>query len=82
MSADGKTFTFELKPGLKFASGNPLSAEDVVFSLQRAILLDKAPAFILTQFGFSKENVKDKIKQTGPLSLTLETDKSLSLIHI
>ncbi len=76
VSADGKTFTFELKPGLKFASGNPLSAEDVVFSLQRAILLDKAPAFILTQFGFSKENVKDKIKQTGPLSLTLETDKS------
>lgn len=76
VSADGKTFSFELKPGLKFASGNALSAEDVVFSLQRAILLDKAPAFILTQFGFSKENVKDKVKQTGPLSLTIETDKS------
>lgn len=76
VSPDGKTFTFELKPGLKFASGNPLTAEDVVFSLQRAVLLDKAPAFILTQFGFSKDNVKDKIKQTGPVSLTIETDKS------
>lgn len=32
VSADGKTFSFELKPGLKFASGNALSAEDVVFS--------------------------------------------------
>ena len=61
VSADGKTYSFELKPGLKFASGNALTAEDVVFSLQRAVLLDKTPAFILTQFGLSKDNVKDKV---------------------
>ena len=75
VSADGKTYSFELKSGLKFASGNALTAEDVAYSLQRAVLLDKTPAFILTQFGFTKENVKDKIKQTGPLTLTMETDK-------
>lgn len=75
VSADGKTFTFELKPGLKFASGNALTAEDVVWSLQRAVLLDKTPAFILTQFGLKKDVVKDRIKQTGPLTLTIETDK-------
>jgi peptide/nickel transport system substrate-binding protein len=75
VSDDGKTYSFELKPGLKFASGNPVTAEDVVFSLQRAVLLDKTPAFILTQFGLNKDNVKDKVKQTGPLTLTLETDK-------
>ena len=76
VSEDGKTYSFELKPGLKFASGNTISAEDVVFSLQRAVLLDKTPAFILTQFGLSKDNVKDKVKQTGPLTLTIETDKA------
>ncbi len=76
VSADGKTYSFELKAGLKFASGNALTAEDVVYSLQRAVILDKTPAFILTQFGFTKENVKDKIKQTGALTLTLETDKN------
>jgi peptide/nickel transport system substrate-binding protein len=65
VSPDGKTYTFELKDGLKFASGNPLTAEDVAFSLQRAVILDKTPAFILTQFGFTKDNVKDKIKQPG-----------------
>ena len=75
VSDDGKTYSFELKPGIKFASGNPLSAEDVVFSLQRAVLLDKTPAFILTQFGLKKDNVKDKVKQTGPLTLSIETDK-------
>lgn len=75
LSADGKTFTFELKPNLQFASGNPLTAEDVVWSLQRAVILDKSPAFILNQFGFTKDNVAQMIKQTGPATLTLTTDK-------
>jgi peptide/nickel transport system substrate-binding protein len=76
ISPDGKTFTFELRPNVKFASGNPLTAEDVVFSLHRAIILDKTPAFILGQFGFTKENVTAKIKQTGPMTVSIETDKS------
>ena len=76
LSADGRTYSFTLKPGLRFASGNALTAEDVVFSLQRAVLLDKTPAFILTQFGLSKANVAEKVRQTGPLTLTIETDKT------
>jgi peptide/nickel transport system substrate-binding protein len=77
-SADGKTFTFEINPGQKFASGNAVTADDVAFSLQRAVLLDKAPAFILTQFGFNKANVKDRIKATGPMTVTIETEKSFA----
>ncbi len=76
VSADGKTITFDIKPGQKFASGNPLTAEDVAFSLQRAVLLDKTPAFILTQFGFNKVNVKERIKATAPMTVTIETEKS------
>lgn len=68
--------SLELKPDLKFASGNPITAEDAVWSLQRAVLLDKAPAFILTQLGLKKDNVKDRVKQTGPLTLSFETDKT------
>lgn len=75
VAEDGKSYIFELKDGLKFASGNPITAEDVAFSLQRAVILDKSPAFILTQFGFTKDNVKDKVKATGPLQVTIETDK-------
>ncbi len=74
-SADGKTLTFKLKEGKKFASGNPMTAEDAVYSLQRVIALDKSPAFILGQFGLTKDNVKDKIKQTGPYTFTFEMDK-------
>jgi peptide/nickel transport system substrate-binding protein len=76
VSDDGKTYSFELRPGLKFASGNALSADDVVYSFQRAVLLDKTPAFILTQFGLSKEQVKARVKATGPLTVTIETDKT------
>lgn len=32
---DGTSFTFKLRPGVKFQSGNPLTADDVVFSLDR-----------------------------------------------
>ncbi len=75
VSPDGKTLTFKVRDGIKFVSGNPLTAEDVVFSLQRVVQLDQSPAFILTQFGFTKENVKDKIRQTGPLTFEYEMDK-------
>ena len=75
VSPDDKTYTFEIKRGLKFASGNPLTAEDVAYSLQRAVILDKTPAFILTQFGFTKDNVKDKIRAVDEYNLVLQTDK-------
>ena len=32
---DGKSFTFKLRPDVKFQSGNPMTADDVVFSLDR-----------------------------------------------
>ena len=78
VAADGKTYTFELKPGLKFASGNPISAEDVAWSLQRAVQLNKTPAFILNQLGLTKDKVAERVKATGPLTLVLQTERPLA----
>jgi peptide/nickel transport system substrate-binding protein len=36
VSADGKTWTFALRPGVKFSDGKPVTADDVVFSILRA----------------------------------------------
>jgi peptide/nickel transport system substrate-binding protein len=36
-SPDGTTYTFKLRPGVKFSDGNPVTAADIVFSLKRAI---------------------------------------------
>ncbi|PWW02102.1 peptide/nickel transport system substrate-binding protein [Hoeflea marina] len=76
VSEDGKTFTFTIRPGMKFASGNPITAEDAVYTLQRAVKLDKSPAFILTQFGFSADNVDAKIRKTGDMTFEFEMDKN------
>jgi peptide/nickel transport system substrate-binding protein len=55
--ADGRSLDFELAPGAKFASGNPVRPEDVVFSLGRAVKLNLAAAFILNELGWKSDNV-------------------------
>ena len=35
VSSDNKTYTFYLRPNLKFSDGSPLTAADVVYSYQR-----------------------------------------------
>jgi peptide/nickel transport system substrate-binding protein len=36
ISPDGKTYTFLLRPGAKFTDGTPITADDVVFTVQKA----------------------------------------------
>ncbi len=43
-SLDGNTYTFKLRPGVKFHSGNPVTAADVVFSLNRLVALGQGNA--------------------------------------
>ncbi|WP_022704818.1 ABC transporter substrate-binding protein [Pseudorhodobacter ferrugineus] len=74
VSEDGKSITFTMREGVMFQSGNPVTAEDAAWSLRRAVILNKTPAFILTQFGFTPENVADTIKADGN-TVTITTDK-------
>ncbi|WP_087002733.1 ABC transporter substrate-binding protein [Rhizobium sullae] len=76
VSDDGLTYTFKLKPGLKFASGNPITAEDVAWSFERAVKLDKSPAFILTQFGLTGDNVTEKAKAADENTFVFTVDKA------
>jgi peptide/nickel transport system substrate-binding protein len=78
VSDDGLTYTIKLKPKVKFHSGNPLTAADVVYSFQRAVTLNKPPGFILRQFGFTAENVLEKIKAAGPLTVTITVAKPVA----
>ena len=78
VSDDGKTLTFKLRPGLKFASGHPVTAEDVAFSLQRAVILNQTPSFILTEFGWNLDNVKDLVKAVDPLTVQLTITEDLA----
>jgi peptide/nickel transport system substrate-binding protein len=75
VSPDNLIYTFKLRPGVKFHSGNALTAADVVYSMQRAVVLNKSPGFILTQFGFSKDNVLEKIKAVDDATVTITVSK-------
>ncbi|MCZ4091860.1 ABC transporter substrate-binding protein [Sinorhizobium psoraleae] len=75
VSDDGLTYTFKLKSGLKFASGNPITAEDVAYSFERAVKLDKSPAFILTQFGLNGDNVTEKAKAADETTFVFTVDQ-------
>ena len=75
VSDDGLTFTFKLKPGLKFASGNPITAEDLAWSFERMVKLDKSPAFLLSQFGFTGDNVTEKVTAIDPTTLAITVDQ-------
>lgn len=72
---DGVTYTFTIRQDATFHSGNPVTAEDAAWSLQRAIKLDKTPSFILDQFGFTAENVDERIRATGEHELRIVTDQ-------
>ena len=72
---DGVTYTFHIRPGVTFASGNPVRAEDAAFSLQRAIKLNKTPSFILGQFGWTADNVDQMVTADGE-NVILKTDKT------
>jgi len=78
ISPDSKTFTFKLRPNLKFANGDPVTADDMAWSMQRVVLLDKTPAFLFTQLGWTKDNVKTLVQATDPHTLTFKITADLA----
>ncbi len=42
ISPDGKTYTFHIRPNLRWANGSPVTAEDFRWSLERALSKDNA----------------------------------------
>lgn len=75
VSPDQMTYTFKLRPGVKFHSGNALTAADVVYSIQRAVTLNKSPGFILAQFGLNKDTVLDKVKAPDDATVVITVSK-------
>jgi peptide/nickel transport system substrate-binding protein len=67
--------TFKLKSGLKFASGNPLTADDVVYSIERVIKLNKSPAFLFTDIAGLKSG---SAKASDPSTVVISLPKTAS----
>ncbi|AME24494.1 MAG: ABC transporter substrate-binding protein [Pseudomonadota bacterium] len=75
VSPDGLTFTFKIRSGLKFHSGNPLTADDVAWSIQRTALLDKGAAAVLAGIGLTKANALQNVKKIDDTTVSVTTDQ-------
>jgi peptide/nickel transport system substrate-binding protein len=67
ISPDGLTYTFHLRPNVKFSNGDPMTADDVVYSFQRVIRMNGP------QSGVGWIDTQDlnatSIKALGPLTV-------------
>ncbi|HEX5327776.1 MAG TPA: ABC transporter substrate-binding protein [Acetobacteraceae bacterium] len=69
VSPDALSYTFSLRPGVKFHDGTPLTAEDVVFSIERILALKKG-AYSL--FGAVVAPGSTKALDAGTVRFTLK----------
>ena len=74
VSPDGLTWTFKLKPHLKFSDGTPLTSHDVVYSIDRAL----QPATKSTVAPIFLDLIKDSDKLLGGTITSLINDSLLT----
>ncbi len=62
ISADGKTYTFKIREGVKFHDGTPMTAEDVKYSLLRFMFMDRdgGPSWLLLSPILGTEESREK----------------------
>ena len=58
VSSDGLTWTFKLRPNIKFNDGNPITADDVVFSIDRALKPELKSTVAPSYLGLIKDSDK------------------------
>ena len=79
-SADGKTYTFYLHKGVKFHSGNEMTASDVAYSLQRGMLQGgtASPQWLFTEpfFGTGIDDISLLVDPEGGLYDDVEKMKA------
>lgn len=86
ISDDNMSVTFHLKPGIVFASGNPLTAHDVKYSFDRNLALNLAQSSGLKSRGFTSEDVDKEFVVEDDLTFTInlqqKDDPKLILMYL
>ncbi len=75
VSDDRLQITFHLRKGATFPSGNPVTAADTAWSMQRVVKLGLGNAATLTEYGFTKDKVETQITAPDDTTLVVKLDK-------
>lgn len=75
VSPDRMEITFHLNENMTFPSGEPATANELAWSMHRVVQLGYGNASTLTEYGFSKENVAERIVATDDNTLVMKLDK-------
>jgi peptide/nickel transport system substrate-binding protein len=84
LSADGKTLTLTLASGRVFSDGSPVTADDVIFSLQRVIGIKGNPSFLLDGVKVTKKDAKTVVLTSATPNAALPyilPNPSLSILN-
>ncbi len=69
----------EIHKNRVFSSGNPVTAEDVVFSLQRVFLMGKTAVCMLNPLGITRETARQSIRYVNTYTFEMELSKHLNM---
>ncbi|HMG49633.1 MAG TPA: ABC transporter substrate-binding protein, partial [Inquilinus sp.] len=68
---DGRSVVFHLRDA-KFASGNPVTAEDAAWSLRRMVKLNQAAASLWKPYGYDDTNIDSMLEVVDPKTFRLK----------
>ncbi|WP_336279447.1 ABC transporter substrate-binding protein [Bartonella sp. CB175] len=72
----GKRIVFHLRDNLRFDDGRVATAQDLAWSMQRAVKLGMSYAQLFLNYGFTKDNIETNIKALDDKTLQMKFDKS------
>ena len=78
VSPDSTRYTFKIRKGLKFPSGNPVTADDIAWSMKRNLQLNLANAQRLREWDITKENVDAVLKVVDAATLEVKPSRPWS----
>jgi peptide/nickel transport system substrate-binding protein len=71
LGADGKTWTFKIRRGMKFPSGRAVDAEAVVYSLRRALRLNRPGIYMFGEIGLTKDVADRAVTALDPYTVQI-----------
>ncbi|WP_342364411.1 ABC transporter substrate-binding protein [Terrarubrum flagellatum] len=78
VSDDKRTITMTIRKSVTFSSGNPLTAEDAAWSIQRVIKMAAVGSTDVALWGFTPQNVDSLVQATDPQTLVIKLPEPVS----